>query len=115
MDLNEMRELLAEGVEMRSPSEDEVVELRKFCRSNHSKLSVKQHKVAKGTSVDIYPPHGEFKAAGEVFVSVSQWLVNNGWVQWPSGDTEWLDNMRANATKYDAFYPIGNLMKRGRP
>lgn len=116
IDLNEMRSLLAEGVEMRSPTEDEVLELRKYCRSLNAKISVKQHKTAKGVTAEVRGPYGkEWGPKGETFVNISQWLVNNGWVQWPEGDTGWLDNMRNNATKYDAFYDIGLLMKRGRP
>lgn len=104
-----------ERATMRSPTEDEVKALRDFVREVGGKgYSVKQHKTVKGTSVGIHPPYpAPSSGSGAVWVKVAKWLIQNGWVQFPGGDTDYLEKQQSAAEKYDAFYGLGNLMMKG--
>lgn len=98
---------------MRSPTDEEVAEMRSFVKSViKGKVSMAANKTAKGTSLRITLPP-DTKAGGAEFVKVAQWLVDHDWVQWPGGDQDYLRNQQKAAKEHDAFYAIGNLMKRG--
>ncbi len=94
--------------ESRDPTPQEVAELRKFVRTV-LKTNVTPHTSKDGTTVTILKPQGE--ASGDQYVQVVDYLIANGWVSWPAGNTKTLVEQRANAAKYDAFYNIALLKK----
>lgn len=94
--------------ETRDPTPQEVSELRKFVRTV-LKTNVTPHTSKEGTTVTILKPQGD--ASGDQYVRVVDYLIKNGWVSWPSGDTKTLVDQRANAKKFDAFYNIALLKK----
>jgi hypothetical protein len=100
---------------LRSPSDDEVKALRDFVREVGGKgYSVKQNKTVQGASVKVSPPYPlPESGGGAIWVKIAKWLIQNGWVQFPDGGTEYLEKQQAAAEKYDSFYALGNLMKRG--
>jgi hypothetical protein len=96
------------AAESRDPTPQEVAELRKYVRTV-LKTNVTPHTSKDGVTVTVLKPQGE--ASGDQYVRVVDYLIKNGWVSWPSGDTKTLVEQKANAEKYDAFYNISLLRK----
>jgi hypothetical protein len=96
------------AAESRDPTPQEVAELRKYVRTV-LKTNVTPHTSKDGVTVTVLKPQGE--ASGDQYVQVVDYLISNGWVSWPSGDTKTLVEQKANAAKYDAFYNIALLRK----
>lgn len=97
------------AAETRDPTPQEVSELRNFVRTV-VKTSVTPNKSKEGVTVSIVKPPGA--ATGDQYARVVDYLIKNGWVSWPSGDTKTLEAQKENAKKYDAFYSIA-LLKKG--
>ena len=99
------------GVDMRSPTPEEIQSLRKFVNTVIKGASVKAYKSSPKakTTVEIRPPYPS-KGGGDSLVRIVGYLIENGWVTFPYGDTSSLETLAKNAEKFNAFYPLGNLM-----
>jgi len=105
-----MEALLNERVvSLRSPTKDEIQELKKFVRSVNKRLRVKQHKTVDLTTLRVeYAENDQPDGLGEDYVKVVKWLNDQRWVQFPSGTAGYLGHLK-NAPQYNAFYAIGAL------
>jgi hypothetical protein len=54
------------------------------------------------------PPYPS-KGGGDSLIRIVGYLIENGWVTFPEGDTSSLETLAKNAEKFNAFYPLGNL------
>lgn len=106
--LNERTKVVA----FRSPTKDEIKELKKFVRSVNKDIRVNQHKVVGLTTFTVsnYEPGDNL---GKEFVKVAKWLLSKGWIQTTSGDTSFLRNQQRAALQYNAFYSLAGLAFEG--
>lgn len=96
------------AAETRDPTPQEVSELRKFVRTVVN-TNVQTHTSRDGTTVSVLKPRSN--GTGDQYIQIVNYLIANGWVSWPSGDSKYLEAMLANAKRYDAFYNLALLKK----